>query len=140
MSGALVCPSCDLAHGADERFCDDCGLPLVRADAPLEETPKSDAEVLGVRPALQPLYRRDGATELDPMRMAAALSGRPAVAADLRRMDLGTTREIAGMFVASAQRLEAATRGVEPVTDDRPLQEYSVRSRMTATPPAQAPR
>ena len=26
---ALVCPSCGLAHGADERFCEDCGLPLV---------------------------------------------------------------------------------------------------------------
>jgi hypothetical protein len=27
----LVCPSCDVAHDASERFCRDCGLPLVHA-------------------------------------------------------------------------------------------------------------
>jgi hypothetical protein len=30
MTGPLVCPSCDRAHEAHERFCDDCGLPLVQ--------------------------------------------------------------------------------------------------------------
>jgi hypothetical protein len=29
--GPLVCPSCGAAHGADERFCRACGLPLVYA-------------------------------------------------------------------------------------------------------------
>jgi hypothetical protein len=27
----LVCPSCGTAHGSSERFCRDCGLPLVHA-------------------------------------------------------------------------------------------------------------
>jgi hypothetical protein len=29
--GPLVCPSCGAAHAAGERFCRDCGLPLVYA-------------------------------------------------------------------------------------------------------------
>jgi hypothetical protein len=34
MSGApLVCPACGSARGADERFCPDCAMPLVHADA-----------------------------------------------------------------------------------------------------------
>ena len=33
MDPSLVCPSCDAAHASEERFCRDCGVPLVRADA-----------------------------------------------------------------------------------------------------------
>ena len=66
--------------------------------------------------------------EIDPARLAAALANAPAVAADLRRLDLGTPREIAGMFVASARTLVKATRNVPPVTDDRPIQEYARQS------------
>lgn len=29
--GPLVCPSCATYHGLDERFCPDCGMPLVHA-------------------------------------------------------------------------------------------------------------
>jgi tetratricopeptide (TPR) repeat protein len=36
-------------------------------------------------------------------------------------------REIVGTFVGSAQKLAEATRETAPVTDNRPLQEYSVR-------------
>src|SRR5207237_2018623 len=57
-----------------------------------------------------------------------ALSQRPAVRADLARLNLGTPREIVGMFLGSAQKLAEATREVVPVTDDRPVQEYGVRS------------
>jgi hypothetical protein len=39
-SGPLVCPSCGAAHGADERFCARCGLPLVFA--PGEAGPVKD--------------------------------------------------------------------------------------------------
>jgi len=66
--------------------------------------------------------------EIDPSRLFAALSQRPGVRADLSRLDLGTPREIVGMFVGSSQKLADATRDVLPVTDDRPLQEYGVRS------------
>jgi hypothetical protein len=30
-AGPLVCPVCRSAHAADERFCPDCGMPLVHA-------------------------------------------------------------------------------------------------------------
>ena len=33
---SLVCPSCGRAHGDDERFCDDCGVPLVVEGGPVE--------------------------------------------------------------------------------------------------------
>jgi spermidine synthase/tetratricopeptide (TPR) repeat protein len=70
----------------------------------------------------------DSRNEIDPGRLAAALAKAPAVQADLQRLDLGSPREIAGMFVASAQTLAKATRDVAPVTDDRPIQEYGKRS------------
>ena len=47
---------------------------------------------------------------------------------DLERVDLGEPHEIIGTFVGSARTLNEATSGIEPVTDDRPLQEYGVRS------------
>jgi len=66
--------------------------------------------------------------DVDPNQLFAALSQRPAVRADLARLDLGTPREIVGMFVGSAQTLAAATRDAVAVTDDRPVQEFGVRS------------
>jgi spermidine synthase len=70
----------------------------------------------------------DTPNRIDPVHVANVLSAAPAVAADLRRLDLGTVREIVGTFVASAQTLARATQGTTPVTDDRPIQEYSVAS------------
>ena len=66
--------------------------------------------------------------EIDPVRLRSDLARAPDVQADLQRLDLGTPREIVGTFVASAQTMAAATRETPPATDDRPLQEYSVRS------------
>ena len=66
--------------------------------------------------------------EIDPSRVAAALAQAPAVRADLDRVSLGTPQEIVGSFVGSARTLSDATRSVSPVLDDRPLQEYGVRS------------
>jgi spermidine synthase len=66
--------------------------------------------------------------EVDPDALAARLHAAPAVAADLRRLDLGTPTELVGTFVGSPHTLALATRGAPPVTDDRPLQEYGVRS------------
>jgi hypothetical protein len=71
---------------------------------------------------------RDSPNQINPARIATGLSQAPAVQDDLRRLDLGTVREIVGTFVASARTLEAATRDVMPVTDDRPIQEYGKRS------------
>ncbi len=70
-----------------------------------------------------------GATiEIDPERVATALKRAPDVAADLSRLDLGTVTEIVGTFVGSADTLARATRKSPAVSDDRPLQEYAVRS------------
>lgn len=68
------------------------------------------------------------AIELDPARMLGTLAQRSAVRDDLSRLDLGTVREIAGAFVASAPTLQNATAGVRPVTDDWPFMEHSVIS------------
>jgi tetratricopeptide (TPR) repeat protein len=66
--------------------------------------------------------------EVDPAQLFEAMSQRPSVRADLARVDLGTPREIVGMFVGSGAKLAEATRDVTAVTDDRPVQEYGVRS------------
>jgi spermidine synthase len=70
--------------------------------------------------------------ELDPDRVTSTLQSEPAVREDLARLDLGTLREIAGTFVGSAATLARATSVSPAVTDDRPLQEYGVRSGLTA--------
>jgi len=70
----------------------------------------------------------DSRIEIDPARVANAMTNAPALRADLQRVDLGSVREIVGAFLASPQKLSAATRNSAPVTDDRPIQEYGVRS------------
>jgi spermidine synthase/Flp pilus assembly protein TadD len=70
----------------------------------------------------------DSRIEIDPAKVAMALSRAPAVQSDLQRLDLGSVREIVGTFLASAQNLDNASRGSAPVTDDHPIQEYGVRS------------
>ena len=74
------------------------------------------------------LGANDSRIEIDPARLAAALARAPAVAGGPARLDLGSVREIVGTFVGSAQTLAEATRDSAPVTDDRPIQEYGVRS------------
>ncbi len=65
---------------------------------------------------------------IDPDRVAASLAAAPAVRADLERVSLAALHEIVGTFTGSARTLDEATRGAPPVVDDRPLQEYGVRS------------
>ncbi len=74
----------------------------------------------------------DARIEIDPDRLASALSSAPAVQADLQQFALGSVREIVGTFIGAAQNLAAASRDAAPVTDDRPIQEYSVRSLLNA--------
>jgi spermidine synthase len=71
---------------------------------------------------------RGDTIEVDPNRLARALERAPKALADLRRLDLGTVTEIVGTFVGSAETLARATRGSMDVSDDRPLQEFGVRS------------
>ena len=69
--------------------------------------------------------------EIDPARLASALAAAPAVRADLERIGLARPHEIVGAFLGSARTLAGAARSAEPVLDDRPLQEYGVRSILT---------
>ena len=39
-SGPLVCPVCESAHAGGERFCADCGMPLVHAPGEAGPAPK----------------------------------------------------------------------------------------------------
>ena len=68
---------------------------------------------------------------IDPDHVARVLAEAPGVRADLERVSLGALHEIVGTFVGSARTLDEATRGVPPVVDDRPLQEYGVRSMLS---------
>ena len=78
------------------------------------------------------LIGTNGSTiQVDPDVLYRRLSARPDVQADLTRLDLGTVPEIVGTFVGSAATLHEATRDVAPATDDRPVQEYAVRSLFT---------
>jgi spermidine synthase/tetratricopeptide (TPR) repeat protein len=71
--------------------------------------------------------------EVDPGRIEQALRRSPRAAEDLRRLDLGTVTELIGTFVGSKDTLARATRDTSPVSDDRPLQEYGVRSVLNRT-------
>jgi tetratricopeptide (TPR) repeat protein len=84
--------------------------------------------ISGAYPMLQLVGANASRIEIDPALVATALSRAPAVQADLQRLDLGSVREIVGTFVGSAHTLAEASRTSIPVSDDRPLQEYSVRS------------
>ena len=84
--------------------------------------------VSGAEADLLLLGVNDSRIEIDPARMAAALSRAPAVEADLRRLDLGSVREIVGTFIASSHTLHEATRDATATSDDHPMQEYDVRS------------
>jgi spermidine synthase len=87
----------------------------------------------GAESELLLLGTNDDRIEIDPEKLEAALAQAPDVRADLERFDLGRPHEIVGTFVGSARTLAAATRGVAPVTDDRPVQEYSVRSMLNVS-------
>jgi hypothetical protein len=54
--------------------------------------------------------------DLDALR--ERLEARPAVATDLRRVDLGSELEIVGTFAASASTMRRASELARPVTDD----------------------
>ena len=84
--------------------------------------------VSGAEADLLLLGVNDSRIEIDPARIAAALSRAPAVEADLRRLDLGSVRDIVGTFVASPHTLHEATRDATATSDDHPMQEYDVRS------------
>ncbi len=106
----------------------DTTLAMVRAF--IEAFPQS-VLLSGMASELLLLGTNGDAIHIDPQHVAAALDAAPAVRADLDRLDLGTVTALAGTFVGSAATLARATEGRVAASDDRPLQEYVVRSRIT---------
>jgi tetratricopeptide (TPR) repeat protein len=84
--------------------------------------------ISGAEADLLLIGRNDANNQIDPAQVANGLAAAPKVASDMRRLDLGTVREIVGTFVGSAQTLARATAGATAVTDDHPVQEYGVGS------------
>jgi hypothetical protein len=50
MDGELHCPRCGLAHDAGERFCRDCGMPLVHAEGYGEEVDERRRRARRIKP------------------------------------------------------------------------------------------
>ncbi len=93
-----------------------------------------DATLLsGERRELILLGAASGAVTVDPSALARRLAARPAVRADLARVDLARPSELVGMFAADGAALRAATASTAPVTDDWPITEYSTVSNVFAT-------
>jgi spermidine synthase len=103
------------------------GTSLAMARAFIDVFPQS-VLLSGTQGELLLVGTRGAAIDVDPDRLARALEHAPAVLDDLRRIDLGTVKEIVGTFVGSAETLARATRDSQPVSDDRPIQEYGVRA------------
>ena len=65
MAEPLVCPRCATTHGLDERFCAQCGMPLVYAGVPAGDQPVTErqARARKIKPqyAEGPLVRVAGA-------------------------------------------------------------------------------
>jgi hypothetical protein len=72
--------------------------------------------------------RRDQPPTIAPDALVQRIQARGRVAADLRSILMGSPTEILGAFAAAGSSLRAAVRGVEAVTDDLPLVEYSVHA------------
>jgi hypothetical protein len=56
-SGPLTCPRCALEHGADQRFCRECGMPLVYKGA-REQQPVTEAHEIARK--VRPQFARGG--------------------------------------------------------------------------------
>ena len=49
-SGTIVCPKCGRAHAPEERFCEACGMPLVRPDAAEEPASERQRRARKIKP------------------------------------------------------------------------------------------
>ncbi|MES2639957.1 MAG: hypothetical protein V4850_10760 [Myxococcota bacterium] len=76
---------------------------------------------------------KGGVPTLDVARIEARLAANPAVAADLARIGITDVADLAATFAAPGATLAAATAGVAPLTDDRPVSESSQVSHVLTT-------
>ncbi len=80
--------------------------------------------------------RRGAPLIFDPDAVERRLTERPAVAADLKALDLGSLTELVGTFVGGPAALARATEGAAALTDDLPVLEYVPLAPDTPIPPA----
>jgi predicted membrane-bound spermidine synthase len=73
------------------------------------------------------LGRKDGPLVLDPALARARMHASPALLRDLRLTALDRVVELVGTLAATSATLERGTRGVAPLSDDRPALEYESR-------------
>jgi spermidine synthase len=100
------------------------GLSMIRAF--IDVFP--DAVLLdGFHKSLVLMGRKDAPIELDPDQVEKAMAARPGVVRNMKEIALDNLLEIAGSFVATRDHLLEATARVQPLSDDRPLAEYSHR-------------
>jgi hypothetical protein len=87
----------------------------------------------GYRSELILVGARDGAPILDLPAVEARLAARSEVRRDLARIDVESLTALVGSFAADGETLARATARAAPVTDDRPVMEYSVHARLFET-------
>ena len=73
------------------------------------------------------LGRKDGPLVLDPAVARSRMHASPALLRDLRLTALDRVVELVGTLAATSATLERGTRGVAPLSDDRPALEYESR-------------
>jgi spermidine synthase len=69
--------------------------------------------------------------QLDPKDLERRLSAAPDVREDLDNIYMGSAVDFYGTFAASAEHMVAATRGVDALSDDRPIIEYKTQFAIT---------
>lgn len=70
---------------------------------------------------------RDGRLEVDPEALDRRIARVDGLRDDLRSIALDSPEELVGMLAATPETLGRATRGVDPLVDDRPMLEYGFR-------------
>ena len=81
----------------------------------------------GYRDELILVGRRQAPIEIHPDLVERRVAAVPGLRSELRGIALGSPVELVGMLAATTPTLERATRGVEPLRDDRPILEYGIR-------------
>jgi spermidine synthase len=71
------------------------------------------------------LGRRGVPARLELATLRRRLESRPGVLADLEHIKLATDEQLASLYVASPGELRRYVQGASPVTDDRPLNEFT---------------
>jgi hypothetical protein len=113
---ALVCPSCAAPHAADERFCTDCGLPLVFADGDLPPRSEAAKRARKVHPSYAegPLVRVASARHQAEAEMIQGLLLEEGIPSLVRRSGGFDVPD----FLASGPRdILVAASGVEPARE-----------------------